>query len=48
MKDALEYINKNHTPLYKKLNPFSHGGENIRFGPPRIWNLGIPFMSIPR
>jgi len=41
MKDALEYINKNHTPLYKKLDPVSHGGENIRFGSPKNlepWN----------
>ena len=32
---ALEYINRNHSPLYKKLDPVSHGGENIRFGPPK-------------
>jgi len=32
---ALEYINRNHCPLYKKLDPVSHGGENIRFGPPK-------------
>jgi len=41
MKDALEYINKTHTPLYKKLDPVSHRGENIRFGPPKNlepWN----------
>jgi len=26
---ALEYINRNHSPLYKKLDPVSHGGETL-------------------
>jgi len=41
LKDALEYINIDHTPLYKKLDPVSHGRENIRYGPPKNlepWN----------
>jgi len=37
MKDALDYI---HTPLYNNLDPVSHGGENIRFGPPKNLEKG--------
>jgi len=42
MKDALKYINTNHTPLFKKLDPVSHGRENIRFTPTKNlepWNF---------
>jgi len=51
MKDALEYINNIPAPLYKKLNPVSHTGENIRFGPPKNlepWNSfdGYPKMNM--
>jgi len=31
---ALEYINRKHSPLYKNLDPVSHGG-GLRFGPPK-------------
>ena len=42
MKDALEYINTNHTPVFKKLDPVSHGRENIRSTPTKNlepWNF---------
>jgi len=35
MKKALEYINAKHFPLYKNLDPRSHGGKSIRFRPPK-------------
>jgi len=40
---ALENINRNHSPLYKKLDPVSHGGETFF---PRIWSSGSPLTSI--
>ncbi len=33
MQISLEYINRKHSLLYKNLDPVSHGGENIWFGP---------------
>jgi len=48
MKDILEYINENHTPLYKKLDPVSHGGENMRFGPPKNLELWNSFDDHPK